>query len=175
MLQCSALERTPYCYMRVMDWRNERGERAGEGAPSPGVVQAVGSDVSPVGLGAKRTVVGGAGVEHASCGTWRGTWHLGASGGARRGGANKFCVFGTLACALSECTGRCRFALSTQAPHGGTQGLKRGVACVQAHLGSPCGSTRLRRRVRPVLSHHLSSRRAHVPTCACTNTEIRHR
>ena len=62
-----------YCYMIVMEGRNERGERAREGAPSPGVVQAVGSGVRPVGIGAKRTVIGGAGVEHASCGTWRGT------------------------------------------------------------------------------------------------------
>ena len=63
--------------MIVMEGRNERGERAREGAPSPGVVQAVGSGVRPVGLGAKITVVGGAGVEPASCGTWRvapGTW-----------------------------------------------------------------------------------------------------
>ena len=85
-----------YCYMIVMEGRNERGERAREGAPSPGVVQAVGSGVRPVGIGAKRTVIGGAGVEHASCGTWRGTWHLGASGGARRGGANKLFVYSTL-------------------------------------------------------------------------------
>jgi len=46
------------------------------------VVQALGPDVRPVGLGANSAVIGGAaGVEHASCGTWRGTWHLGASGG----------------------------------------------------------------------------------------------
>ena len=34
--------------MIVMEGRNERGERAREGAPSPGVVQAVGSGVRPV-------------------------------------------------------------------------------------------------------------------------------
>ena len=48
------------------------------------MAQAVGSYIRLVGLGAKSAVLGGAGVEHASYGTWRGTWHLGASGGATR-------------------------------------------------------------------------------------------
>ena len=83
-----------YCYMIV----KERGIWPGSGSEvlvcrRRAGMFVVGSGVRPVGLGAKRTVVGGAassaGGEHASCGTWRGTWHLGASGGARRGGANK--------------------------------------------------------------------------------------
>ena len=47
------------------------------GRASPGVAQAVGPDMPPGGIGAKSAVIGDAGVEHTSCGTWVpcGTWY----------------------------------------------------------------------------------------------------
>ena len=69
--------------MIVMDMgeTSAASARTAQGAPSPGVVLWRWGRTcvrSAVGLGASSAVIGGAGAEHASCGTWRGTWHLGA-------------------------------------------------------------------------------------------------
>ena len=52
-----------YCYMIVMGWMKRARRGGARGVPSPGVVQAVGSGALPLGLGAKKTAIGGAGSE----------------------------------------------------------------------------------------------------------------